>query len=351
MRQRLAVSMIQPRVVKYLLSLDEGAEMLFYEGESRDPFSVGRAGTFHVEGKGVLDVHAFVHFDGQRLFMCSTDSVSPVLVDGAPLQRRWSELTPPCHLRFGAAAASFRGADGAPEVPPELETTALDLNPPPDSVPFEPTQLSVQPAQASGVVRVEPAIALGDSIATRVWTMPPEAPAPAPAPARAPAAVSRGPSVPNTPRPMEATQISLARRDARRKVVVATSIFVIVTLLASVSVVFARIWIQRHRPRPQPAATTAPAPIATPSAPAPTAASLPSGIVVHTTPAVDAGPPPPPKGPVAPTLERSAVDAFQTGDVPRALQLYEQLAAENPDNAAFGNTVRILRQRSSPPQN
>ncbi|WP_394847144.1 hypothetical protein LZC95_06700 [Pendulispora brunnea] len=341
MRSRLAVSMTHPRVLKYVLSPDEGAEMLFYEGESRDPFSVGRAGAFHVEGRGVLDVHAFVHFDGQRLFMCSTDSVSPVLVDGAPLQRRWSELTPPCHLRFGAAAASLRGPDGTSEVPPELETTALDLNPPPDSLPFEPTQVSVQPAQASGVVRVEPPIALGDSIATKVWSIPPPPPSPAPAPM----------PVPSAARPMDVTQISLARRDARRKVAVAASIFVVVTLLASVSVVFARIWIQRHRPRPQPVATTAsapaPAPTQTPSAPS--ATPLPTGIAVHPAPPIDAGPPPPPKGPVTPTLERAAVDAFQTGDLPKALQLYEQLATENPDNPAFANTVRILRQRSAAP--
>ncbi|WP_394836809.1 hypothetical protein LVJ94_07860 [Pendulispora rubella] len=341
MRPRLAVSMTHPRVLKYVLSPDEGAEMLFYEGESRDPFSVGRAGAFHVEGRGVLDVHAFVHFDGQRLFMCSTDSVSPVLVDGAPLQRRWSELTPPCHLRFGAAAASLRGPDGSLEVPPELETTALDLNPPPDSLPFEPTQMSAQPAQASGVVRVEPPVALGDSDATRVWSIPPPPPAPAPAPPSAPP--------PHSPRPMDVTQISLARRDARRKVAVAASIFVVVTLLASVSVVFARLWIQRHRPRPQPVATTVSAAAAPVPAPVPSATPLPTGIAVHPAPPVDAGPPPPPKGPVTPTLERSAVDAFQTGDLPKALQLYERLASENPDNPAFGNTVRILRQRSSAP--
>jgi len=47
-----------------------------------------------------------------------------------------------------------------------------------------------------------------------------------------------------------------------------------------------------------------------------------------------------------PTLERTAVDAMNRGDLVTALGIYRKLSARDPDNVAFANAVRVLTQRA-----
>jgi hypothetical protein len=51
---------------------------------------------------------------------------------------------------------------------------------------------------------------------------------------------------------------------------------------------------------------------------------------------------PAPSSSVGKTMERQAVDALHAGDLRRATELYRQLAAANPDNAALVDTARLL---------
>jgi hypothetical protein len=51
---------------------------------------------------------------------------------------------------------------------------------------------------------------------------------------------------------------------------------------------------------------------------------------------------PAPSSSVGTTMERQAVDALHSGDLRRATELYRQLAAANPDNAALVETARLL---------
>ena len=98
---------------------------------------------------------------------------------------------------------------------------------------------------------------------------------------------------------------------------------------------------------PEPPASSAPA---TPApSPSPTAAPS-SGAPLP----ADAAPedPPPEKPKLAPgevTRDRAAVDAVASGDFPKALKLYEELAKENPDNEAYRRAVEILKRRSKTP--
>ena len=95
-----------------------------------------------------------------------------------------------------------------------------------------------------------------------------------------------------------------------------------------------------------PAATQAPSPIPTP---APTGAG--SGAPPPTETAAPEDPPPekPKLAPGEVTKDRAAVDAVASGDFPKALKLYEELAKENPDNEAYRRAVEILKRRSKTP--
>jgi hypothetical protein len=97
------------------------------------------------------------------------------------------------------------------------------------------------------------------------------------------------------------------------------------------------------------------------------AASAP--VASATTPPVDTTPPPAPDAAVvdttadasapgdasaAPklakgekTLQREAADALASGSNVKALELYEKLAKENPNNEAYAGAVRILRDRAT----
>lgn len=81
-------------------------------GQELQPISVGKKGMWKVEGARVLDVHAFVYFDGNALFLQSADESSAALVDGYRVGKAWTELHAPCRIEVGAARLRFRSLIG-----------------------------------------------------------------------------------------------------------------------------------------------------------------------------------------------------------------------------------------------
>lgn len=81
-------------------------------GQELQPISVGKKGMWRVEGARVLDVHAFVYFDGNALFLQSADEGSAALVDGYRVGKAWTELHAPCRIEVGAARLRFRSLIG-----------------------------------------------------------------------------------------------------------------------------------------------------------------------------------------------------------------------------------------------
>jgi hypothetical protein len=87
---------------------------------------------------------------------------------------------------------------------------------------------------------------------------------------------------------------------------------------------------------------TAPTPAPTDTTPAPTD-TAPAPATATAAPTESAEPEKLPRGQV--TQERQAADAVAAGDIPKAVALYEQLAKEHPENAAFARAAEILRRR------
>jgi hypothetical protein len=65
--------------------------------------SIGRVGAWRLDGEGVADKHAYLFFDGKRLFVQSVLQDTPAIADGKPLPLEWTELQPPCEIELGAA--------------------------------------------------------------------------------------------------------------------------------------------------------------------------------------------------------------------------------------------------------
>lgn len=100
---------------------------------------------------------------------------------------------------------------------------------------------------------------------------------------------------------------------------------------------------------PAPPATTATlqtvAPSVAPVPTAPTAATPPTAVTTPTPTPPQPVALPTPVAPQGKTLERVAADAYTEGNLPLALQLYERLARERPENPAFAEAARIIAER------
>jgi hypothetical protein len=71
------------------------------------PMSVGRRGDWRVEGDGVMDVHAFLVFDGRTLFVCSASPWTPAFVCGHPVGSEWTPLGPGGRVALGRAGITY----------------------------------------------------------------------------------------------------------------------------------------------------------------------------------------------------------------------------------------------------
>lgn len=86
-------------------------------GQELQPISLGRNGMWRVDAARVLDVHAFVYFDGTALFLQSADESAPVFVDGDRVGRSWTELHAPCQIEIGTATLQYRARTSAEDGP------------------------------------------------------------------------------------------------------------------------------------------------------------------------------------------------------------------------------------------
>src|SRR5262245_28687981 len=95
-------------VIEVETGIGEPALIPLTMGQELQPISIGKKGMWKVESAGVLDVHAFVYFDGTALFLQSADESASASVDGYRVGKAWTELHPPCKIEIGAARLRFR---------------------------------------------------------------------------------------------------------------------------------------------------------------------------------------------------------------------------------------------------
>src|SRR5262249_21000959 len=105
-------------VIEIETGIGEPAFIPLTLGEELQPISVGKKGMWRIESARVLDVHAFVYFDGTALFLQSADDSAAASVDGYRVGKAWTELHAPCKIEIGAARLRYRsllpGADAEP---------------------------------------------------------------------------------------------------------------------------------------------------------------------------------------------------------------------------------------------
>lgn len=143
------------------LATAEPRSLLFPLGTRVKIFNVGKRGRWHVEGEGVLDVHALLRFDGDSLyFKAMTPGTVFVGDDEAPTE--WIELYAPCTLRLGQAQILVRRVEDA-SLPSGSSWLAARLHveshPPAEPIPDysrlaedpdeEPTQMAMLQGQST----------------------------------------------------------------------------------------------------------------------------------------------------------------------------------------------------------
>ncbi|MBS2014651.1 MAG: hypothetical protein JST00_17315 [Deltaproteobacteria bacterium] len=95
-------------VIEIETGIGEPAFIPLSMGHELQPISVGKKGMWRIESPRVLDVHAFVYFDGNALFLQSADEQSAASVDGYRVGKAWTELHAPCKIEIGSARLRFR---------------------------------------------------------------------------------------------------------------------------------------------------------------------------------------------------------------------------------------------------
>ena len=397
-----------------------------------------------VEGPGVLDVHAFMYFDGRALFLQSADPSSPAKMNGRPIGTNWQQVEIPCTIEIGRARLVYRILDeadlleedeGDKTIAAPINVTAATPAPPaggfkpgafsnrhqPDdeSTRFAPIQrepeptlispLEVQKPQVPQAPLMKPRPAAGAPAAgtsPQAWAPggydgPPSATAVGPAPAPPPptgyqdmgnvqiamppppqpqmpagggyGAYGAPPGMPGMPGqppagqmpgmqetgrlqpPAELTGLAKAKAEWQAMPLIRKVIFAstpVAAICAYVLLTEEEPPPPRRRPVPSASAssTAGTAPSVTVATTAiPTATTPPTGTAIPTdTGTVPTGTATPtgtgtkkPTGAVS--LERQAADALRQGKRDHAAQLYDQLAAQHPENPAYKEAARILR--------
>jgi hypothetical protein len=118
-------------VLRLLDGRSERREVAFTRGAALAPFAVGSEAAWSVSAGRVARAHVMLAFNGACLFACALPG-ELALLDGAPLDGRWTEVPTPSELRFGGARISIgrrAGPDELTEVPSEAtrieEPTAI----------------------------------------------------------------------------------------------------------------------------------------------------------------------------------------------------------------------------------
>ncbi|MDB4936741.1 MAG: hypothetical protein JWP87_3713 [Labilithrix sp.] len=95
-------------VIEIETGIGEPAFIPLSMGHELQPISVGKKGMWRIESPRVLDVHAFVYFDGTSLFLQSADDQNAASVDGYRVGKAWTELHAPCKIEVGTARLRYR---------------------------------------------------------------------------------------------------------------------------------------------------------------------------------------------------------------------------------------------------
>ena len=133
------------------------------------PMSIGRVGMWSVDAPGVLDVHAYVYFDGRSLFVQSADAGNPAKGNGQAIGTAWQQIEMPCTIEVGRARLVYRALDEIDEDGDEDKTIAQPI-----AVPTGPRSgPQFTPNAGAFSNRKGP-----DSDATRLAPMPPREPDP-----------------------------------------------------------------------------------------------------------------------------------------------------------------------------
>lgn len=112
-------------------------------GASVNPTSVGRTGMWNIDAPGILDVHAYLYFDGQALFVQSADPSNPAKGNGKAIATNWQQMEIPCTIELGKARLVYR----------TLETLDDDDN---DKTMARPMGLPLPPPPGGGGVPAPP---------------------------------------------------------------------------------------------------------------------------------------------------------------------------------------------------
>lgn len=123
-------------VIEIETGIGEPAFIPLSMGQELQPISVGKKGMWRLESARVLDVHAFVYFDGSSLFLQSADENAAAVVDGVAVGKAWTELHAPCKIEIGATKLRYRALGGPREsVKPPAPAPAPPAVPTSPSVP------------------------------------------------------------------------------------------------------------------------------------------------------------------------------------------------------------------------
>lgn len=118
-------------VIEIETGIGEPAFIPLSMGHELQPISVGRKGMWRVESARVLDVHAFVYFDGTSLFLQSADEQNPASVDGYRVGKAWTELHAPCKIEVGAALLRYRSLVADADNQPTMMAPSPPVQAPP----------------------------------------------------------------------------------------------------------------------------------------------------------------------------------------------------------------------------
>jgi hypothetical protein len=143
------ITMAKPsttHVIEIESGIGEPAFIPLTLGQELQPISIGKKGMWRVDGARVMDVHAFVYFDGASLFLQSADESAAAVVDGYRIGKAWTELHAPCKIDVGGARLRYRSL--LPNA--EGQATQAAARPPVAAAPSGAANVSQPPRPAAG---------------------------------------------------------------------------------------------------------------------------------------------------------------------------------------------------------
>ncbi len=426
-------------------------------GQPVQPMSIGRVGMWTIDAPDLLDVHAYLYFDGRALFVQSADPANPAKGNGQAIGSTWQQIEIPCTIELGRARLVYRTLDdmdesdddktvaqaiqippapaqyrpgagafsnrnsgpdsdqtrlqpmnlGGPREPDPTIVSPLELAPPPvpkarpaagmpawstdGGLPnSSPTAIGGPPAppppqqtgyQAFGSVQVAvpappPAPNMGMNMGSTL-----QQPMQSPLPQQQPMMQQQpypgmpggmpgqqsGPMMINQPMPVETGRIPTPPDNPLKRAVAEWKAMppirkVILGSFPGVALLVYFMLFDDPQPvpvqprRPAASASASASALASASATATATGTSTTPIIIVTAPtgtttapttsaSAVATTPTLPKG--QRTLERQAIDFVAAGQYTKAIEVYDQLAVQHPDQPVFKEAARLLRQRTN----